>query len=200
MFKKFLDEILVALRMTGLTLLLTVVLYPAAVTLLAGLLLPGPAGGSLLRDEQGRVVGSLLIAQRFTGAGYFHPRPSAAGAAGYDAAFSGGSNLGPTSRALRERVAAAAARLLRENPLATPPVPLELVTTSASGLDPHLSPAAVRWQLPRVAAARRVEPARLARLVVDAVTGPDLGLLGEPRVDVLALNLALDRLLGRAHP
>jgi K+-transporting ATPase ATPase C chain len=141
-------------------------------------------------------VGSELIGQAFANPGYFQPRPSAAGN-GYDPTASGGSNLGPTSAKLRDRARTDVARLESENPDAPRPVPAELVTTSASGLDPHLSPEAARWQIPRVAAARHVEPARVAGVLDSLAEGRDLGFLGEPRVNVLALNLALDRQFGR---
>jgi K+-transporting ATPase ATPase C chain len=137
------------------------------------------------------VIGSALIAQPFASAGYLQPRPSAAGEKGYDAAGSSGSNLGPTSKALRERVQKETARLLQENPAAGP-VPVELVTASASGLDPHISPAAAQYQLARVARARGVPQARVAEMVNQATEGRQFGVFGEPRVNVLLLNLALD--------
>jgi len=188
---------LIALRVTLVTLVLTGVVYPLVVTGAAQVLFPARANGSLITDERGAVVGSELIAQKFAGAAYFQPRPSAAGDAGWDANSSGGSNLGPTSKKLRERVAAAITRLGAENPEAPGPVPVELVTASGSGLDPHLSPAAARWQVPRVARARGVEPGRVVTVVSAQVEGRDLALLGEPRVNVLLLNLALDRQFGR---
>jgi potassium-transporting ATPase KdpC subunit len=192
-------EILIALRMTAVTLILTGLVYPLVVTGVAQALFPARAAGSLVTDAEGRVVGSELIAQAFTRPGYFQPRPSAAGR-GYDATRSGGSNLGPTSRKLRDRVAADVQRLQKENPEAMGPVPAELVTASASGLDPHLSPEAARWQVLRVARARGRSSADVQSLVDAAVEGRAFGLLGEPAVNVLRLNLALERRFGPAAP
>jgi K+-transporting ATPase ATPase C chain len=190
-------ELIIALRATLVTLVLTGVAYPLLTTGAALALFPGRARGSLISDEQGRVVGSELIAQPFASAPYLQPRPSAAGEKGYDATASGGSNLGPTSKALRDRAIKEVERLRRDNPDAPGDVPMELVSASASGLDPHLSPEAALWQAPRIAQARGVASGRV-RAVIDAnVEGRDLLVLGEPRVNVLRVNLALDRLFGR---
>jgi len=189
-----------AVRVALVTLVLTGLAYPLLMTGAAQLLFSHRAGGSLLTDEKGRVVGSELIAQGFTARGYLQPRPSAAGDQGYDPLASSGSNLGPTSAKLRQRVAGDLKRLRAENPEAPEAVPAELVTTSASGLDPHLSPAAAAWQAPRIAAARGVSRQRVLDVIEQATEGRDLGFLGEPRVNVLLVNLALDRRLGAPAP
>jgi K+-transporting ATPase ATPase C chain len=193
------STLLIALRATLVTLVLTGVAYPLAVTGLAGLLFPAEAAGSLVADGHGTVVGSALIGQAFAGPGYLAGRPSAAGD-GYDAASSGGANLGPTSAKLRDRVVAAIAALEAANPGAPGPVPVELVTTSASGLDPHVSPEAARWQAVRVARARGVAVERVVAVIDAQAEGRTLGLLGEPRVNVLLTNLALDRQFGAPQP
>ena len=190
-------EIAVSLRMTLATLILTGLAYPLAMTAIARVAFPRRASGSLVSFD-GRVVGSELIGQAFKNPAYVQPRPSAAGVGGYDATASSGSNLGPTSRALRDRVAADVARLRAANPQARGAVPIELVTTSGSGLDPHVSPEAALWQAPRIAAARHVPVGEVEALIDHRVEGRTLGFLGEPRVNVLLVNLDLDRSFGRA--
>jgi K+-transporting ATPase ATPase C chain len=175
-------------------------MYPLFITGAAQILFPYRAGGSMINNREGSAVGSELIAQGFKDPAYFHPRPSAAGEQGYNGAASSGSNLGPTSASLRNRAVKEIERLKKENPAATDPIPVELVTTSGSGLDPHLSPSGAFWQIPRVAGARGVEPDRIRKIVEMDIEGRDLGLLGNPRVNVLLLNLALDRYFGRPSP
>jgi K+-transporting ATPase ATPase C chain len=189
------SELTVALRMTLATLVLTGLAYPLLMTGVAQVLFPHRANGSLVTVD-GRVVGSELIGQGFKSPGYFQSRPSAAGTDGYDPMASSASNLGPTSQKLKDRVVADVARLQSENPQATGPVPGELVTASGSGLDPHLSPEAAHWQVPRVAAARGVPASEVEALLQQRVEWRTFGLLGEPRVNVLLLNLDLDQRLG----
>ncbi len=190
--------ILIALRTTAVTLLLTGILYPVVITGIAQVFFFSASNGGVVTDERGRPVGSELIAQPFTRPGYFQPRPSAAGEKGFDTTSSGGSNFGPTSKKLRDRSVAELERLQRENPSAPDLTPAELITASGSGLDPHLSPAAAQWQVPRIAAARGIAPERVQGLIESETEGRTFGFLGEPRVNVLLLNLALDKQFGRS--
>jgi len=194
-----LNAAIIAIRATIVTLVLTGILYPLMMTGLAQSLFPDRANGSLIKDEHGQIVGSSLIGQNFDQPAYFWPRPSAAGDKGYDPTSSGGSNLGATSQKLRDRITGDLARLTEANPDAKGPVPIELVTASASGLDPHLSPQAASWQVSRIARARGVASERVQQIVEAESEGRDLGVFGEKRVNVLLLNLALDRRFGRAE-
>jgi K+-transporting ATPase ATPase C chain len=164
--------------------------YPLLVTGVAGLLFPHQAGGSLILKD-GQIIGSELLAQSFTSDRYFHPRPSAAGN-GYDATASGGSNLAQSSKALVTRIQGDIDKLAVQNP--GKPVPIDLVTTSASGLDPDITPDAADFQVPRVAKTRNLSPESLRLFIQQHTTPRQIGLLGEPRVNVLVLNLALDKL------
>jgi len=179
--------------MTLLLTVLTGILYPALITGFARALFPRQAAGSLIEVE-GRVIASELIGQKFTKPEYFHGRPSAAGE-GYDAANSGGSNFGPTSKKLADRVRTDADAFRKANPTATGPLPADLLTSSASGLDPDISPASAYLQIERIAAARHTSAGRVRQIVDDHVKGRELGFLGEPRVNVVKLNLALDAAL-----
>jgi K+-transporting ATPase ATPase C chain len=191
------EDFIISARATLVTLVLTGLLYPLATTGIALIVFPQQARGSLAADAQGKEVGSRLIAQSFSATAYLQPRPSAAGEKGYDAAGSGGSNLGPTSKALRKRASDDLDRLLHDNPDAIGPVPAELVAASASGLDPHLSPGAAPARAPRIARARGLSQGRVRSVIESHLEGRDLMLLGEPRVNVLVVNLALDRQFGR---
>ena len=186
------QQLLPGLRMMLVLTVLTGFIYPLAVTGLCQMLFHDQANGSL-KTVNGQVVGSILIGQNFTKPGYFQPRPSGAGNDGYDGTASGGSNLGPTNQKLIDRVKASLDKFHKENPSYSGPLPADMVTMSGSGLDPHISPASAAAQLDRVARARGLSVDQI-RSIVDAHTeGRDLGFLGEPRVNVLLLNLDLDR-------
>lgn len=186
-------NLVTSLLMTMVTTVLLGLVYPLVMTAVSQVLFRDKANGQLI-VRNGEVIGSRIIGQPFTGPAYFHSRPSAAGS-GYDAANSGGTNLGPTNQKLIDRVKQDAAAALAENPNA--PVPVDLVTTSASGLDPEITPAAAYFQVPRVARQRHLRPEQLTTLVRSHIQPRQLGFQGEPRVNVLELNLALDRTAGR---
>src|SRR5579863_8348520 len=186
-------NLITAFLMTIATTILLGVLYPLLITVLAQVLFKDKANGQLI-VRNGEAIGSHIIAQPFTGAKYFHPRPSAAGN-GYDAANSGGTNLGPTNQKLIDRIQADAKAMHDENPAQL--IPADLITTSASGLDPDITPAAAEFQIPRVARERSLQESTLRDLVQKHTAQRDLGLLGEARVNVLELNLALDDLTGK---
>jgi len=187
-------NLLISIWMTLATTVLLGIGYPLVVTGLAQLLYPRQANGELIRQPDGTVIGSSLLGQPFTSPGYFHSRPSAAGPAGYDPIASGGSNLGPTNRALIDRVSGSVQSLSAEN--AGAPIPVDLATASGSGLDPHISPASAEFQVPRVARERGMKEDELRALVAKHTEQRQLGFLGEPRVNVLELNLELNA----AHP
>ena len=179
-----------SIRFTIVTTVLLGIAYPLVVTGIAGVIFPHKAAGSLILKD-GQVIGSELLAQSFTSDKYFHPRPSAAGN-GFDATSSGGSNLAQSNKALVGRIQGSIDKLSKENP--GKPVPIDLVTTSGSGLDPDITPDAALFQVPRVARARGIPEARINLLIQDHITNRQLGFLGEPRVNVLDLNLDLDKL------
>jgi K+-transporting ATPase ATPase C chain len=190
------SQLLPGLRINLFFTLLLGIVYPLAVTGICQVAFPHQANGSLI-SQGGTVIGSELIGQNFTKAEYFQPRPSAAGNDGYDATASGGSNLGPTNKKLIDRVQASAEKFRKENPDYQGDIPADLLTTSGSGLDPHISPASAEAQAERVAKARGASLDHIRALIASHTEGRDLGFLGEPRVNVLLLNLDLDRTVPR---
>ena len=186
------NQILPGLRINIFMTILFGIAYPLVITGISQVAFPRQANGSLVVSD-GKVIGSELIGQNFTRAEYFQPRPSAAGNDGYDATSSSASNLGPTNQKLIDRVKASVEKFRKENPDYTGPIPADLVTASASGLDPHLSPDSAMAQAARVAKARGASRDQVAQLIAEFTESPSLGLLGEPRVNVLRLNLALDQ-------
>ena len=184
-------QLLIGLRMTLMLTILTGLLYPGLVTGICQMIFPNQANGSLI-VKNGHVIGSALIGQSFTRREYFQPRPSAAGIDGYDPTASGGSNLGPTSQKLADRVKSSIAQFRKDNPDFTGPIPADLLTASGSGLDPQLSPASISAQAPRVAVARGISIDQIQQLASEFTEGRELGFLGEPRVNVMRLNIALD--------
>lgn len=190
-------NLITALLMTIATTVLLGLVYPLLVTGLAQLIFPKQANGQLIYAKDGSLVGSHLIGQPFSGPSYFRSRPSSAGVAGYDASASSGSNLGPTNAQLIARVNGDTTKLQAENP--GTPIPVDLVTTSGSGLDPDITPAAAQFQIRRVAAERKISEKEVGQLVQENSTNRQWGLLGEARVNVLELNLALDTTYGRVH-
>ncbi len=188
-----LKQLKISVLYTVVTAVLLGLVYPLVLTGLAHVIFPRQAAGSLVHDGNGNLIGSTLIGQGFTGAGYFHSRPSAAGS-GYDAGNSGGSNLGPTSKALAARVNASVTT--ESTGTSTQPVPVDLVTTSASGLDPDITPAAADFQVPRIARERHLSEAQVHALVESHITPRQFGIFGEARVNVLQLNLALNQAAG----
>lgn len=195
--QELLQEIKVSVLATLALIVILCGVYPLVVWGIAQVAFPNQANGSLV-EVKGKIVGSGLLAQNFSGPQYFHPRPSAAGGLGYDGASSGGSNLGPLSQKLTDQVKERVTAYRTENNLpAATPVPADAVTASGSGLDPHISQRNAEIQTPRVAQARKVSADKVARLIRDFTEGPDLGFLGEPGVNVLRLNLALDALAAK---
>lgn len=193
------EQILPALRIKIFMTILLGVVYPLAITGISQVAFPHKANGSLVTSG-GKVIGSELIGQNFTKPEYFQPRPSAAGSDGYDGTSSGGSNLGPTSKKLIDRVRSCIAEFRKENPDYHGPIPADLCTASASGLDPHISSESAMAQAPRVAKARNVPLGAVQQLVLRHTEGRQLGILGEPRVNVLRLNLSLDQEFPKRQP